>query len=120
MGAPVSPEIQRGDATHGAVITGVRIAALEESAWRAILAAFHEHAVLIFPAQHPSHDEQVAFGRRFGELDPLVAHTGTVPISNRRPDGALLGDADPSTQVLVGNGGWPTDTSYMTEAAPSR
>jgi len=110
-------QIQRSDATLGAEVTGVKIAALEDSEWRAIGAAFHEHAVLIFPAQHPSHDEQVAFGRRFGELDPLVAHTGTVPISNRRPDGALLGDADPIKQILLGNEGWHTDSSYMPVSA---
>src|SRR5262245_38904840 len=117
MGAPVSPEIQRCDATHGAVITGVRIAALEESAWRAILAAFHEHAVLIFPGQYPSRDEQVAFGRRFGELDPLVTQTGTVPISNRLPNGTLLDDAHPVKHMLLGNEGWHTDSSYMPVSA---
>src|SRR5215470_229923 len=110
-------QIQRSDATLGAEVTGVKIAALGDSEWRAIGAAFHEHAVLIFAAQHPSHDEQVAFGRRFGELDPLVAHTGTVPISNRRPDGALLGDADPIKQILLGNEGWHTDSSYMPVSA---
>jgi alpha-ketoglutarate-dependent taurine dioxygenase len=115
--AALSLSIKPADATLGAVITGVSIAAPEESEWRAILAAFHEHAVLIFPGQHPSHDEQVAFGRRFGELDPLVAHTGTVPISNRRPDGALLGDADPIKQILLGNEGWHTDSSYMPVSA---
>jgi alpha-ketoglutarate-dependent taurine dioxygenase len=113
----VSLEIEPADATLGAVITGVRISALAESEWCAIESAFHEYAVLIFPGQHPSHDEQVAFGRRFGELDPLVAHTGTVPISNRRPDGALLGDVDPIKQILLGNEGWHTDSSYMPVSA---
>ena len=113
----MSLSIKPADATLGAVITGVRIAALEESEWRAILAAFHEHAVLIFPGQHPSHDEQVAFGRRFGELDPLVAQTGTVPISNRLPNGKLLDDANPIKQILLGNEGWHTDSSYMPVSA---
>ena len=113
----MSLSIKPADATLGAVITGVRIAALEESEWRAILAAFHEHAVLIFPGQHPSHDEQVGFGRRFGELDPLVAQTGTVPISNRLPNGKLLDDANPIKQILLGNEGWHTDSSYMPVSA---
>jgi alpha-ketoglutarate-dependent taurine dioxygenase len=113
----LSLEVKPSDATLGATITGARIAALDEPEWRAILAAFHEHAVLIFPDQHPSREEQVAFGRRFGELDPLVEHTGTVPISNRRPDGGLRDDADPIKQVLLGNEGWHTDSSYMPVSA---
>jgi alpha-ketoglutarate-dependent taurine dioxygenase len=113
----MSLRVQPGDATLGATVTGVRIAALDERDWRATLAAFHEHAVLIFPAQHPSRDEQVAFGRRFGELDSLVAQTGTVPISNRLPDGKLLEDAHPVKQILRGNEGWHTDSSYMPVSA---
>ncbi len=113
----MSLQIQPTDATLGAVITGVRIGALDAGEWRAVESAFHEHGVLIFPGQHPSRDEQVAFGRRFGELDPLVARTGTVPIGNRRPDGTLLGDADPIVQILLGNEGWHTDSSYMPVSA---
>jgi alpha-ketoglutarate-dependent taurine dioxygenase len=109
--------LQPCEATLGAVITGVKIAALDEAEWRAIEVAFHEHAVLIFPGQHPSHGEQVAFGRRFGALDALVARTGTVPISNRRPDGTLLDDANPAKQMLLGNEGWHTDSSYMPVSA---
>ena len=87
--AALTLQIQPTDATLGAVVTGARIAALADSEWRAIERAFHEHAVLIFPGQHPSRDEQVAFGHRFGELDSLVAQAGTVPISNRLPNGTL-------------------------------
>ena len=113
----MSPRIQPAEATLGAVVTRVRLAALDDAEWRAILAAFHEHAVLIFPGQHPSREEQVAFGRRFGELDPLVEKTGTVPISNRLPDGRVLEDANPIKQILRGNEGWHTDSSYMPVSA---
>jgi alpha-ketoglutarate-dependent taurine dioxygenase len=113
----VSLRIEPADATLGAVVAGVRIAALAPGEWRAIEAAFHEHAVLIFPGQHPSRDEQVAFGRRFGELDSLVAQTGTVPISNRLPNGKLLDEDHPVKQILRGNEGWHTDSSYMPVSA---
>jgi alpha-ketoglutarate-dependent taurine dioxygenase len=115
--AALSLRLEPTDATLGAVITGVRLAALDDAEWRAIEAAFHEHAVLILPGQHPSRDEQVAFGRRFGELDSLVARTGTVPISNRLPDGRLLEGANPIKQILIGNEGWHTDSSYMPVSA---
>ena len=101
------------EATLGASVTGVPIGRLEERDWRTIEDAFHEHAVLILPGQHPSHAEQVAFGRRFGEFDPLVAATGRVAISNRRPDGSLRDAEDPLKQILLGNEGWHTDSSYM-------
>jgi alpha-ketoglutarate-dependent taurine dioxygenase len=109
--------IRPTDTTLGAVITGVRISALDAAEWHAIESAFHEHAVLIFPAQHPTRDEQVAFGRRFGELDPLVAQSGTVPISNRLPNGTLFDDAHPVKHMLLGNEGWHTDSSYMPVSA---
>src|SRR4051794_10725765 len=42
------------DATLGARVTGVRLAGLSEEAWDSIEAAFHEHAILVFPGQHLS------------------------------------------------------------------
>lgn len=113
----MSLEIERAPETLGASVRGVKLAALGASEWRAIEAAFLEHAVLIFPGQHLSRAEQAAFGRRFGELDPLVASTGTVAISNRKDDGTLRGDADPVKQILLGNEGWHTDSSYMPVSA---
>jgi len=110
-------EIQPTAATLGAVVRDVRLADLREAEWRAIEDAFHEHAVLIFPGQHPRREEQVAFGRRFGDLDALVAATGTIAISNVLPDGSLRDDGDPLKQILLGNEGWHTDSSYMPLAA---
>jgi alpha-ketoglutarate-dependent taurine dioxygenase len=103
--------------TLGAVVTGVRLAALDGAEWDAIESAFHEHAVLIFPGQHLSADEQVAFARRFGEIEHLYGETGIVPISNQRLDGSLLGEQEPAMQIMKGNEGWHTDSSYMPLAA---
>jgi alpha-ketoglutarate-dependent taurine dioxygenase len=105
------------DATLGAVVTGAKLAQLSNAEWRAIEAAFHAHGVLVFPGQHLSRAEQTAFGLRFGELDSLVAKTGTVPISNLRPDGSVRDAADPVLGILRGNEGWHTDSSYMPLAA---
>ena len=110
-------QVTRADATLGAVVTGVRLAQLSDAEWRAIEAAFHAHGVLVFPGQHLNREQQTAFGRRFGELDSLVAKNGTVPISNLRPDGSLRDPADPVLGILRGNEGWHTDSSYMPLAA---
>ncbi len=104
-------------ATLGAIATGVRLGALGARDWQAIEAAFLEHAVLIFPAQFASLDEQRDFGLRFGALDSLVAATGSVALSNRRADGSLLAPSDPGMQLLLGNEGWHSDSSYMPVSA---
>ncbi len=101
------------DATLGAVITGVDLASLNERDWRTVEAAFHAHAVLIFPAQHLNAEAQVAFGARFGTVEQLVPGMEIVPISNQRKDGSLLEDHEHQMQVLIGNEGWHTDSSYM-------
>src|SRR5262245_3243041 len=109
--------IQPCDATLGAVVDGVRLAELAPDEWRAVESAFHEHAVLIFPGQHLKSGEQVAFARRFGEIEHIVASLDTVPISNRRRDGTLYRDDEGPMQILRGNEGWHTDSSYMPLAA---
>jgi len=109
--------IEPAEATLGAVVTGVRLAALSGVDWKEVEAAFHERGVLVFPGQHLTRAEQTAFGRRFGELDALVAKTGTVPISNLHPDGRLRDAGDPVLGILRGNEGWHTDSSYMPLAA---
>jgi len=105
------------EATLGAIVAGVELAALDSSSWRAVEAAFHEHALLIFPAQHLSDAQQVAFARRFGEIEHIVGELDVIPISNQRHDGRLLADEEPAMQIMRGNEGWHTDSSYMPLAA---
>jgi alpha-ketoglutarate-dependent taurine dioxygenase len=105
------------DATLGAAITGVKLSSLCDADWRAIESAFHEHALLIFPGQHLSADDQAAFAKRFGAIEHIAKGRETVPISNKRADGTLLADDDATMQVLRGNEGWHTDSSYMPLAA---
>jgi len=105
--------IERTATTVGAVVTGVDLAALDDASWRAIEAAFHEHGVLIFPAQHLAPVDQVAFAERFGDIEHLFGDSGIVPISNQRRDGSLLADDEPPMQIMRGNEGWHTDSSYM-------
>ena len=112
-----SCRIEPTNATLGAIVTGVQLDALCVEDWHAIEDAFHEHALLVFPAQHLSAESQVAFGRRFGDLEHLYGDSGVVPISNQRQDGSLLEDEHPAMQVMRGNEGWHTDSSYMPLAA---
>lgn len=109
--------IEPTDATLGAVVTGVQLAALTGDEWHAIESVFHDYAVLIFPEQYATALEQTEFARRFGEIEHLYGDSGVVPVSNQRSDGSLLEDEDPAMQIMRGNEGWHTDSSYMPLAA---
>jgi alpha-ketoglutarate-dependent taurine dioxygenase len=108
MGA-TTLELEPLDATFGAVVQGVELRSLDESTWVALHAAWLEHALLIFPGQHLTREEQDAFARRFGDLEFTAA-----PISNLGRDGKV--HADPTDDVvksLRGNEGWHHDSTYM-------
>jgi alpha-ketoglutarate-dependent taurine dioxygenase len=98
------------EATFGAVVTGLELARLEQTAFARLRDAWLEHALLIFPDQHLSNQEQVAFARRFGELEFDLA-----PISNVRRDGSVRVDdeSDDILAILKGNMGWHADSTYM-------
>ncbi len=97
------------DATFGAVITGVRLAALDDETLSAIHTAWLEHALLVFPGQHLTRDEQVAFAKRLGPLEFAIA-----PISNVKADGSLRSaEDDDVVKVLKGNMFWHADSTYM-------
>ncbi len=112
------PTIAPTGATLGAVVSGVDLARLDPDSWRSIEAAFHEHALLIFPDQHLTSSEQVAFAKRFGAIELLTPNPQleAVPLSNVRSDGSPIDDED-IVQILRGNEGWHTDSSYMPLAA---
>jgi len=111
------PTVAPTGATLGAVVTGVDLAGLDEAGWRQVEDAFHEHALLIFPGQHLSPEAQAAFAERFGRIEELVAGYRSVPITNRKRDGSLMGDDEHGMKIMMGNEGWHTDSSYMPVSA---
>lgn len=105
---PHDLRIEPADATLGATVTGVRLAALTAADWERIEDAFHAHAVLIFPGQHLSPGDQAAFARRFGEL----SIEGQL-FTNETADGSLRLPDDPVMLLLRGSEGWHTDSSFQ-------
>lgn len=103
-------DIQPIDATFGAVVTGFRIADLDDAMFRELYATWLEYALLVFPGQHLKRDEQIAFARRFGPLEFEMA-----ALSNVKADGTLRleKDNDDMMKVLKGNMGWHADSTYM-------
>jgi alpha-ketoglutarate-dependent taurine dioxygenase len=98
------------EASFGAVVTGLKLADLDEPTWRALYAAWLDHALLIFPGQYLDRAQQIDFARRFGPLEFNIA-----PISNVKADGSLRREVDDDDviKVLKGNMGWHADSTYM-------
>jgi alpha-ketoglutarate-dependent taurine dioxygenase len=115
----MEPKITPIDATLGAVVTELSLAKMDDSTWKIVEEAFHDHAVLVFPGQHLAEDEQVAFANRFGDIELLTPDPNlkAVAISNQKPDGTVMGAEEDRYKSLRGNEGWHTDSSYMPLAA---
>ena len=98
--------------TFGAIVRGVALGKLSDSEFSRIHEALLTYGFLVFPEQFLSDEEQVAFGRRFGELE-----FGAVALSNqeRHADGSLgrIYDLDNTRmRIMIGNEGWHTDSTY--------
>ena len=98
--------------TLGAVVTGVHLGRLTDTLFQRIHEAFLRHALLIFPDQHLTEQENIDFGLRFGELE-----FGGAPMSNRKRirEGEYDEPLDLQGQMMrtnVGNEGWHTDSTY--------
>ena len=88
--------------TFGALITGIDLANLSSRSWVDIEAAFIEHGMLIFPAQHLAADAQAVFAKRFGALEGggSKGTDSARSISNRHPDKRVLTEHDPTWLTL--------------------
>ncbi|HYC46420.1 MAG TPA: TauD/TfdA family dioxygenase [Burkholderiales bacterium] len=105
--------------TLGAEICDIDVSrALDDATFEEILAAFHEHAVIVFRDQKLTPEQQIAFSRRFGELDVNVrsrfnkpGHPEIFVVSNIIENGQPIGVTDAGRY-------WHTDHCYLKE--PSR
>ena len=70
-------DVEPLDATFGAVVTGLRLAELDDAAFAALYRTWLDHALLIFPGQH------------LARSDPCPVHArhrhGRTPHRRRRP-----------------------------------
>lgn len=103
-------KIEPLDATFGAVITGLKLAGIDDDIATSIYDAWLEYALLIFPEQDLTKPQQVEFARRFGDLEFDLA-----ALSNVRKDGSIRPNdgTDDVVKVLNGNMGWHMDSTYM-------
>jgi taurine dioxygenase len=106
----------------GAEILGLQVAAVDDAIFPAVHAAFLKHQVLLFRDQELPPAAQVAFARRFGEVQIHVMnqyHAGGYPelytLSNLDPDGRPSGKhPDRGTMAWHTDGSWQRVTGQAT------
>ncbi len=111
MSVAVGPRLS---AAGGVAITGVDLARpLQRAPKEQILEAFRDHHVIVFPAQALTREQQYAFARNFGEVEPSGQ-----PGSKRREVAHVITNLDKDGNPVdrssspVGNYRWHTDKSW--------
>ncbi len=108
-----------------AEVTGVDLTVpVSREDFRTIWDAFNEHQILVFRDQAFDDASQIAFSRRFGELEMMIAHPGNdwnpghiSVMSNLGKDGNLLPLDHPAMEHRARNEAWHTDSSFKPVAA---
>ena len=105
----ISPIVNK---TFGAKVTNVHLSDIDEKDIAQIKAAFLKFGFLVFPDQHLTVEENIRFGKWFGELE-----FGGIPMANqqREKDGSFGKIFDLDSQRMrtnVGNEAWHTDSTY--------
>lgn len=108
-------DIQRVGKGLGAEVRGVDLAApMSDETFVALMQAWYEHLVLVFPDQHLSNEEHIAFSRRIGELE---VHPSGKFVLKDYPELLLLTNRRDAAgnYVSLRDGGtvWHSDLSYM-------
>src|SRR5258705_10900941 len=103
----------------GAEITGVDLAQVDDATFAEIEKAFETYSVLVFPGQNLDDDAQIAFSRRFGDLEKTQGHIANnfsvkhvSVISNLDPEGKLMAADDPRVLYRLGQRNWHSDSSF--------
>ena len=95
--------------SFGAKIYDLSLPNLEKEELSELYGLWLEYALLIFPNQNLSNDQQIAFAKNFGALEFDLS-----PISNVRNDGSIRDATDDDiVKSLRGNMEWHHDSTYM-------
>ena len=97
------------DRSFGAKVYDLTLADLDQIEASEIYELWLKYALLIFPAQNLSNDQQIKFAKNFGALEIDLS-----PISNVRNDGSIRdANDDDIVKSLRGNMEWHHDSTYM-------
>ena len=104
-----------------AVVDNVDLAyPLNDDEFAAVEMAFETYGVIVFPAQNITDDQQIAFSRRFGPLEPsvrrhrnrAVSNVFLSDISNVGSDGQIMAEKSEAMSYNRGNQLWHSDSSF--------
>ena len=104
-----------------AVVDNVDLAyPLNDDEFAAVEMAFETYGVIVFPAQDITDDQQIAFSRRFGPLEPsvrrhrnrAVSNVFLSDISNVGSDGQIMAEKSEAMSYNRGNQLWHSDSSF--------
>ncbi len=98
----------------GAEITGIDLSQpLDGATFKDIREIYHQRQVIAFRDQSLDPEQQIAFSRRFGDLEIHISHEYLLPdhpeimvLSNRKVDGEYIG-------IVEAGSDWHSDLSYM-------
>ena len=97
------------DRSFGAKVYDLTLADLDQIEADEIYQLWLKYALLIFPSQNLSNDQQIKFAKNFGALEFDLS-----PISNVRNDGSIRdANDDDIVKSLRGNMEWHHDSTYM-------
>ena len=96
----------------GAIVTGVSLVDIDDKAFKTLYQAFLDYGFLVLPEQFLSEQQNIEFGKRFGELE-----FGALPLANqhRNDDGSFSTLVKLDSQRMRtnrGNEAWHTDSTY--------
>ncbi len=95
--------------SFGAKIYDLSLPDLEQEQIRELYDLWLEYALLVFPNQNLTTDQQISFAKNFGDLEFELS-----PISNVRNDGSIRdANDDDIVKSLRGNMEWHHDSTYM-------
>ncbi len=101
--------VEKLERSFGARVSDITLKEITENEMQQLYKLWLEHALLIFPAQNLTNEEQVVFAKRFGNLEFDLS-----PISNVRTDGTVRDPNDDDiVKSLRGNMEWHHDSTYM-------
>ena len=96
--------------SFGARVHGAKLVGMDDAAFAELYAQWLEYGLLIVPGQFLGKEDQIAFAKRFGDLEFDMAEIG-----NMMADGSLRPDDDSDDMMKInrGNMGWHHDSTYM-------
>ena len=102
-------KVQPLERSFGAVITEIDVVNIQGLDFDSLYSDWLKYALLIFPQQHLTNEDQIKFAKRFGEMEYDISE-----LSNVNKDGTVRNpDDDDYVKMLKGNIEWHHDSTYM-------